>query len=396
MKKQAPVHINVRLLISMLPIAFLYCLLAGCRSDADSQAGEEIIVEATITKWFHRELEQVFSVKEEIPLSYLSFPFNEMNSSPVTIRQKVKDGKVRWVIYSEHPLKIYPPFGTALIMHPGDSVHILYKADYPDYSGSNISALALVDTLALLKDRVRKPHKKYSYNADNLADYLDWHRYLDEKINLLLPVIESFKGQISQAEYDYYKADLIGSAESDRMDAFSALQRAVHDGTASLTNNDLVAIWDTTQNNPSRQWLHTLSEYNGSIYDIYTFTWMELHRQAGFDFSTDSLQSKEVYTRALYNKAKQEYKGQLRERLLARILDEEVILEMGLKNPVTQAILQDYYNQPGYPEFKAWVKKREKTRQQREIKKDKEKKDKEKKAKSKEEQAEEKTIGMKK
>jgi hypothetical protein len=361
---------------------FFLFLTTGCKSGSESR--KKIIIEATINKWFHRELEEVFTIQEEINLRYQFFPLKEVSPDVATVKGKVREGKVRWEIYSNQPIKLYPPLGTGIIMYPGDSIYVLYKENYLRYSGSNTHAMVLIDTLAQLAERVSKPFKKYSYNVNNMSDYQEWNRYVDEKMALSLPVIESFRNQITPTEYDFYKSNLIGNAECDRVDAFCALQRAVSStGNTQLTTNDLMQIWDSTQNKPSRQWLNGLSEYNGSIYDVYTFTWMELNRQAGFDFSTDSLKSYDVYARTLYNKAKQQFKGQLRERLLDRILDEKVISELGLKNPIAQAILQDYYSQPGYPEFKAWVKEREKKRQEREL-------EKEKKAKQKEKQVDEK------
>ncbi|MBO9565452.1 MAG: hypothetical protein J7621_21930 [Niastella sp.] len=381
MKKQSVVRTILlftncwSILASMIAVLLF---TGSCKLGIDSR--KKIIVEATITHWFHRELEQVFTVKEDISLRYYPFPLKEVTPYAITLEGKFKEEKVRWEIYSDQPIKLYPPVGTAIIMHPGDSMHILYKENYPHYSGSNIQAMALMDTLAQVKERLLSPFKKYSYNVSNMADYQDWNRYLDERMALSLPIIESFRNQLKPAEYDFYKSNFIGSIECDRVDAFCGLQRAASAGNTNLTISDLIQIWDSTLYTPTRQWLNGLSEYNGSIYDVYSFTWMELNRQAGFDFSTDSLKSQEVYARTLYNKAKQQFKGQLRERLLDRILDEKVITELGLRNPVTQAILQDYYSQPGYPEFKAWVKGQEKKREEREIEKEKEAKEKEKQA----------------
>jgi hypothetical protein len=184
---------------------------------------------------------------------------------------------------------------------------------------------------------------------------------------------------MNPTEYEFYKADLVGKLETQRMDAFIALYRAVIHGHFDLPNSeDLIKIWDSTQNKPSRQWLQSLSSYNGSIYDIYTFTWMNLYRQAGFDSAHSYYRSKEIYTRTLYNNAKQNYKAQLREQLMVHILDEPTITEMGLKNPTTQELLKDYYNQPGYPEYKAWVKNLEKKKQEYELNRDKKKAEKEK------------------
>lgn len=363
-------------LIALQAVFFLF-LFSHCASkDNSKNNAHKIIVEATISKYFYRELKGIFAVKDEVTLLYRSFPLSEVGSSSESVSGRVIDSKVKWVIYSDHPIRILPPFGNPVIMHPGDSVHIQYQRDYPVYSGKNVAALALLDSLMLLNEYIIKPRKKHSYNVDNLGNFLDWNHYLDDKLAMQLPIIESYKDKVSPAEYEYYKADLIGNIEADRLQAFSALYGTVKRGRSSLNISDLVRIWDSTQNKPSRQWLHSLSAYNGSIYDIYTFVWMEIYRQSGFDSTNDNLRSKETYTRTLYNNAKQKYKGQLREQLMAHILDEPTITEMGLKNPTTQALLRDYYSQPGYPEYKEWVKGLEKKRQKREIEKEKKEKEK--------------------
>lgn len=353
---------------------FFLLLFSHCTSTNDSiNNTRKIVVKATISKYFYRDLNDIFDVKDEVNLRYHSFPATQIESSLTYIPGKVNDGLVKWVIDADGPVRILPPFGNSIIAYPGDSIHIQYQRDYPTYYGKNRPALQLLDTLMFLNERLIKPRRKHGYNVDTLPEFLEWNQFLDDKLTMELPAIESYKDKLLPAEYEYYKAELIGHIESERLDAFTALYRKVYHGRSNLNRTDLIQIWDSTQNKPSRQWLHSISGYAGSIYDIYAFVFMEIYREAGFDTTNVYYKNKEVYTSTLYHKAKNNYKGKLRERLMAHILDEPTITEMGLKNPTTQALLKDYYSQPGYPEYKAYVKGLEKKRQQREIEKKKEK-----------------------
>lgn len=364
-----------------LQAVFVLLFFNHCTSTDNSKThAPQIIVEATISKYFYRDLKGIFDIKDEINLLYQPFPVNEVETSSKNVSAKVIDGKVKWVLYSDRPILVSPTFGNPIIMKPGDSLHILYNRDYPVYSGSNTILLALLDSLMLWNERIVKPRKKNSYNVDDLGSYNEWNQYLDDKLAIQLPIIETYKDNISPVEYEYYKANLIGKIEDERLHSFSALYGTVKHGKSSLSRTDLVQIWDSTQNKPSRQWLHSLTAYDGSIFDIYTSVWMEIYKQAGFDSANIYYKSKEIFTSTLYNKAKQNYKGKLREQLMVHILDEPTITEMGLKNSTTQALLKDYYSLPGYPEYKAWVKGLEKKRQQRELEKERKKKDKEKQA----------------
>lgn len=315
-----------------------------------------IVVDAEISNYFYWELKEIFTIKDNIRIQYN--PFYYIASAPSTeiVSGKVKDGKVTWIIYSDESIHISPPFGTAIIMNPGDSVHINYIGDKPTYSGKNINSLDLLNALMVSNEKLLKPHKKHSYNASTLEDFMEWNKYIDDKLALQVPIIESFKDKIPEKEYIYYKGNTICAAEKDRQSAFNALKDSIQRGYKNLSNLNLVAIWDSTQCKPWRQWLRSLTSYYGSISNFHDFNRMDVWRKYNFDFTNDSLNSKEIRTYLYYTYAKQNYKGLVRERLLAFILDEQTITEMGTKNKMTQTILKDYYSQPGFPEYKQWVK----------------------------------------
>lgn len=349
-------HIMSKVNWQFLFFFFLFVHIYSCQQPSPAKnIDQRIIVEATISKHFYGSLREIYTIKDEINLTYFEFP----NTSPIIARQsisgKVANGKVTWILYSVTPVKVMPPVGTSIIMNPGDSVHISYLYDYPIYSGKNMQTLELLTALMKADEKLIKPRKKNSYNARTLEDFMEWNQYLDNKLAVQAPILEYYKDKIPASDYQEYAANTIGSIEGDRLDAFQAFRDSVQRGYPGLSLSNLQDIWDSTQYKPKGQWLRSLSTYYGSINNIYSFNKLELFRHFGFDPSNDSLASKEIRTYLYYTRAKQQYKGLMRERLLAYILDEPTITEMSLKNPTAQAMLKDYYSQPGYPEFKEWV-----------------------------------------
>ena len=335
---------------------FLY-LLIGCNiAPMRVKTTKSIIVEASVSKYFYYRLKEVFIIRDVLSVGFSPFHYLPSDPKAEYISGRVIDGKVTWIINSDVPIKVIPPFGTPVIMNPGDSIHIAYIEDQPVYSGKNQQCLALLDTLMVLDGQILKPRKKNSYNAAALGDFLEWNMYLDNQLLLQLPIIDSYKDKISAVEFNYYKANFIGRIEHDRVSAFTALYDSVQRNYPGLSYSDLIQIWDSTQQKPSRQWFQSLQTYNGSMYNFYSYLSMETFRKFGFDSKNDTLKSHEYFTHLLYTNAKQNYKGLVRERLMAFILDEQTITEMGLKNPMTLALLKDYYSQPGYPEYKEWIK----------------------------------------
>lgn len=363
--------------LSTIIFVLLGTLIISCKLTPTTKKNEHsIIIEVEINKYFYYQLTEILTARDEIKIRYTPLQNTSLNPLIEYVSSQVIDGKASWILNSDKPIIVSPPFGRAIIMNPGDSLHITYHGDAPIYSGRKQQSLALLDTLMILDERLVKPRIKYSYTIATPEDYFEWNQYLDNQLAQQLPAIELYKDKIPSIEYDYYKSTTIGKIEANRLKAFGALYGLVHRGYPGLSTTNLAKIWDTTQNKESRLWFKSLPTYYGSIYDFHPYLQLEIRRQFGFNFQEDSLLSNEIFTQLQYNNAKQNYKGLVRERLMAFIIDEQTITEMGLKNPMALALLKDYYSQPGYPEFKAWIKELEKKRQQRELEKEKKKKEK--------------------
>lgn len=337
-------------------LIFLFITMGvACQLSDDPK--NKIIIEGYIVPGFKGDLPKDADAKNRIRIQYASL-YSVGTAQVNVIEQNVDTGKMRWEIISGEDLVLSPQIGLTFIVHPGDSIHIYYSNNKIVYSGKNTDSVkfSFINQLVDFDSRIVKPTKN-SFTINSLQDYLNWNKYVDDKLSLQIDLIDDCKNKIPASEYEYYKAQIISSAEKDRVNAFGALQTyANKDSLSGLTFLDLNAIWDSTQYKQWAKWVRGLSNYVGSIQDIYSFNRMEVRRSFNFDFTNDSLNAKNTRTYLNYTHAKEKYKGLLRERLMAFILDEQTITEMGLKNPMTQKMLKDYYSQPGFPEYKQWVK----------------------------------------
>jgi hypothetical protein len=337
-------------------LLFLIVMTLGCSvKDSKIKSGSKIVIEGEISPYFYRQLLGVFTMRDDMKIQYAPFRYFESTPPVQVAEEPVINRKIKWTLYSEEPLLISPPMGATFIANPGDTIHINYTGGFPVYSGKIADKYKILNQLMEVDLLQNKPNKKNSYNARSLKDFLEWNTYLDNKLTLQIPVVDFYKDKLLPYEYEYYKIQTVGNIESDRIRTFEALVDSCHAGPCGLSASDLNTIWDTTQYKPWGRWLRSISNYQSSVENIYAFNRMEVWRQFGFNYKNDSLNSHDIRTCLYYNKAKQQYKGLLRERLLAYILDEQTIMEMGLKNSITQALLKDYYSQPGFPEYKKWV-----------------------------------------
>lgn len=318
----------------------------------------KIVIQGEVSPDFQAKIARGPSPQKAMRIQYVPLHHFERTGKVKILQEKVRNGKVTWVIYSGDDLLLTPQFGRTFIVHPGDSIYINFNNDKIILSENEKTdgRMAFVSDLIRLDIEKPLPSSQRIYNIKSLIEFQQWNNYLDEKLNIEMSLVEKYKNKLSAIEHDYYKQQLISTAESVRVEAFGQLLNIKQkDTTAQLSYSDLNAIWDSTHYKIWAIWVRSLPAYLGSISDIHTFNRLEVCRKFNFNFANDSLKNKETRTYLYYTNARDKYKGVMRERLMAFILDEQTITEMGLKNPMTQILLKDYYNQPGYHEYKQMV-----------------------------------------
>lgn len=306
------------------------------------------------------------------PADVITYPGDKAKD----IIQEVLNNYTKWRFTFNEPQNIKCPLlGRQRIIlyliEPGDSIFIDFKGDVPIFSGKGSLKFQLVQKIEAINDSLEKTeeHKMLSKKNDTrstLNDYLTWNAYLNKKLNCLLPLIEMNKSKLSTFTYVNLKTNLLLDIEKRRMWKFMGIRRTLQPGLVNhlgLSNQDICAIFDSTMNGPASKWLR----YKVPFVLGPTYAWDMLHlddyRQKGKFFQTNALDTP-ILGRdpadpfiSQYNMAKSKHKGIIREELMAFTFWASfgVLHEIGF-TPKVEAILADYYAQPGYPEYKRVVK----------------------------------------
>lgn len=277
-----------------------------------------------------------------------------------TVNQK----KLKWSIPSNTPVLLISRFlGKAQLASPGDSVIITYENSQKVFSGPGHEKYKLQYEIELLKQQLTYPGKKANLlTINSIPEYLQQSKYCDLQTEAIVRLIDSYKTKITIQEYNWIKTHAVELIESERVIAFIGFSQGFsYEGPGDkypFTANDLNTIWDTTQYKPWAKWLRAQSNYhNGeSPLYFYSFNRYEVWRKYGFNYNDDSLGSKPIRTYMYFTNASKNFKGLLRERTMAYILDEQTLTEMGPFHPMTITLLKNYYTQPGFENYKRLVK----------------------------------------
>lgn len=294
-----------------------------------------------------------YILNTNMELTYHSISDIGKDANWETVHAMASNGDVKWIFYPGEAINVKFGFGMFPILNPGDSIFIEYNGEDYRYSGKGAEKLICWNEMRAIDREKMRPTMSNSY-IPSFAYYLQWKQFLDNKLSLKMPILESYKDKISSFEFEYLKSLMVSQIESDRIQTFSALKNySQKDSTMGITLPDLTAIWDSTQNHPLNSWLQSKTDYYADIYCITEFNKMKVWRQFGFDSNSDSLKS-DVRNYLYYTRAKFNYKGLLRERVLASIINNQA--RKHFKDAITAVMLNDYYNQPGFPEYKKQVK----------------------------------------
>lgn len=329
--------------------------VTGCRhNEIEQNPNNRIVVELESGPEFNTDNIRKFEFS----------PINQIGSSNQLnlVKAKKSKKKASWVFYSNGPVMIDTDFGFFQLLKPGDSVYIKSLHNDLVFSGKGSERAAIWYQIIKAKNKLVKP-TRHSFAINSLADYFRWNKYVDNRLELQISILDSQKHRLQEEEYNFLKSAIVENAENDRVNAFAGLRDySLKNAPSILTGSELSAIWDSTQNKLWSKWLRSLPNYYGPMNTLYALNKGEVFRRFSFDFANDSLNSKDLRTYLYYATAKNNFEGLTRERLMAYILDEQTIREMGVDNPMTQSMLKDYYSLSGFPEYKAWVKGLEKDR----------------------------------
>lgn len=325
-------------------------LVFGMFCTIGAEAQKRIVVEGLL----HRDFKGDSAEIEFAPIDYIGIAPEWKK-----VKGRVINNTSRIDIYSDKPIITYSSsfFGkrnSPIVFEPGDSVNVSIDDAKIYFSGRGSEKLRMLYVWESGKGNLTKPVANSSaFSTTSIADYLQWNVYLNKQLRILEAATDSFSAKISPFAYNYIKANCVAEIEYIRIFKFWELKAKANE--FGLTGNDLVNIFDSTLSGPSSRWIRSMSADVDNVLYFQAFNMAEILRGYKFNVSGNSVISDTERRLLYYPTAKLRYKGLVREKLLAFILTYKIIKDLGF-TPETEAMLKDYYSQPGYREYKGWVK----------------------------------------
>lgn len=270
--------------------------------------------------------------------------------------QHISQKKIKWELHSNKMVYIRTAFQRGgLLLYPGDSIAMSYGRTGVSFAGRGAESARLQYEIERAQQSIEQPAQSFVF-IKSPEEYLLWSNYLDRKAKAGLFLLDSAKDAIRPEVYDRMRESIIYNAELDRAEAFMGLNTSrLNSNTTTLSVDALSAICDSTLDGVDAKWLRSLVEWPTSTWYFYQYNRIQVWKRFHFNIQDDSLNS-DMKRRVLYYATlKNNYKGMLRERLLQYVIADEAIKEIGFNNPITDSLLDDYYKQPGFPEFKDWM-----------------------------------------
>ncbi len=266
----------------------------------------------------------------------------------------VQNDKASWTILSDEPVTIF--LGDILknkrlywLSEPGDNIKMSIDNGVISISGVGSEKYKLLYELDSVLAKVTPPSNVNQYKTLSVDDFFEYGDYLDAQKVKAESVIDSYAGRVSTLAYNYIKTEVINEIEENRLDKFGGLKAILKDD--NLTHKELGRIFDSCFYSQSAIWARQLSPFAEGW---YAFVRAEVERKYNYNYEFDSLKSRELRKFLYFQKGKELYHGLAREKFFLRLMTAETIYELGF-NEDTEKLLAKYYMEPGYPEYKQYV-----------------------------------------
>jgi thiol-disulfide isomerase/thioredoxin len=276
-----------------------------------------------------------------------------------SVKKKTIGGSALLSYYATDISLIKMPFMANLYSNwfaePGDSIVIIIDRNNLKFSGVGADKFILQHEIKTMRERIKAPTKEpILLNPVTFAEYFKWINLLNEYEHQFYQLINSYRGKVS-AEV----LDRINDRERDFVIAklkdlfFKLREFARKDEFKVITTENICDIYDTTVANKIKKWFPFAT-------DGFLGTWTILKTQVGrkykFQYDEDPLKSELMRTILLYEEGLKLYRNSplSREQFLVRVLTEEMLDDIGM-TPEIKDLLDKYYSEPGYPEYKEYV-----------------------------------------
>lgn len=304
------------------------------------------------------------SLKDSLQVDFA--PVHTIGLTPYawhSVKKKPVAGNAHWNYYANDISFVKMPFMagySSWYSEAGDSVVITIDSNNDlKFSGVGADKFILQHAIKSLRQRIKAPTKEpIILNAITFTDYFNWINVLTGHEREVAKLINAYKGRVSGA-----MLDLVSDREKDFVvsrfkDLFYKLcGMAKKDAYKVVTIENVCTIYDTTIADKLAKWMPFATD---GFLGTFTILKLQVARKYKFQFDQEPLKSKLKRTLMLYEEGLKVYKKSplSREQFLTRVLTEEMLHDVGM-TPEIGELLSKYYEEPGYPEYKEYVKRYE-------------------------------------
>lgn len=333
-------------------VTFILCLCVASYLMANDHTRKRSIVEVKVPASYNKSyLEfQVFAQSKVLGV----------RSVGETKRCEVVNGIARLVINDIDELTYIRSELLSGVIEPADSIRVEFLGEKANYHGEGQEKFEFEREFKQginLFDKINSLNPGDNIKIVTYADYQNRIETLNRKDSLIRKLLNSYTGKIKSEVLLKYKVEKIASLEEDRLRAFDNLSDNA--SVNSLSAEKLCEIFDFISNSSNSRWLRSISENVSVIYYYYRYIRHLHERKFNFDKTEPRLNNQELRKVEYFNLATQVYKGHVLEKYLAYLMTESVFKELGFQNEVAKKLMKLYYNLPGMPEYRTYVRNRE-------------------------------------
>lgn len=236
------------------------------------------------------------------------------------------------------------------LAEPGDQIVVTSSESRLSFSGKGSEKFRLQYQLDTLLSGIPKPTNPKDYITNSLADYFEWHNYFKKIESLTMSIIDSYRGKISNSAFDIIKANLLDQLIDDRNDKFNSFR--IYAKENQIPFETVCAIYDSTFDKPTEKIFNFVST-------VKMGNWSRVRNKIARQYSFDPSKFPPDADIVLYvfNEGQKVYNGKLREQFNIMYLP-SIMLELGF-TPQIQQLLNQYYANSTYPEYKQFMEEQE-------------------------------------
>lgn len=308
-------------------------------------------------------------------LNILGFS-NEKTQKVATLRERTK---AKWTFASDKLIYLragdLTKRGKEIIggyfFEPGDSIILELKDDRIYFKGNNTAKFDLQKLIIELQnDKKAKPNTSM-FNVTSFESYSTWNSYLDRRVKLALPIIDSFKSKMTDLAWNEIRISFLSNIQYAKCWIWSGLRTSMlYSGESKLFEDPkkvLAELFDRDFYTSDLVWMRSQPLASAGNWDfikqkIYRDCLFSSKKQQIVDIAGKSGSYTIDLCRLFLQVISETYSGLAKESCVASVMCSSVIrngaYELGFP-PEYDNFLDKYYTGPYSSEYKGYVKKYE-------------------------------------